>query len=118
MAQRIHQFTRAFAYFAAIATGILSLHCSSEEERPPPYTRAPIDAPRSCGELFTNGVLVGQEIMIDGKRAGCAARNLECALEGSPEFSGRCDGGKSGAICGGNVWHFQCSAPADAGTDT
>jgi hypothetical protein len=114
VAKRSH-VGRSFVYLAAVAG--VSLGCSSEDERPPPYVSPAIDDPRSCFELRANGVLTGSEFSIDGARANCAAEGLECTLRESAGFSGLCDAGESAAICRSHVWRFACVTSGDAGTD-
>jgi hypothetical protein len=116
LAKRPRRATGCLARFAALTLGLASAQCSSHDERPPPYVHPGIGEPRRCSDLITRGSLAGSELFVDGERARCAAANLECALEGTPEFSGRCDGGFASAFCSNNVWRFSCTAPADAGS--
>jgi hypothetical protein len=109
--------TGLLACVAAFALSAGATHCSSENERPPPYVHPGIGEPRSCSELVTRGSLAGSEIHVDGERARCAVANLECTLEGTPEFSLRCDSGKASAFCSSNVWRFSCRTLADAGIE-
>jgi hypothetical protein len=106
---------RSFVYLVAVAG--VSLGCSSEDERPPPYVSPAIDDPKSCFDLRASGVLAGSEFRIEGERANCADEGLECTLRELPDFSGLCDAGQSAAICRTHVWRFACVASGDAGTD-
>jgi hypothetical protein len=109
--------TGLLACAAAFALGAGSTRCSSDDERPPPYVHPGIDEPRSCSELVTRGSLDGSEIHVDGERAHCAVADLECVLEGTLEFSLRCDAGKASAFCSANVWRFSCGSLTDAGIE-
>ena len=117
MAKRPRNAIGFLLRFAALGLGAASAHCSSNEERPPPYVHPGIDEPRSCSEVATLGSLDGGEILVDGERAHCAVANLECPLEGTLEFSGRCDGGSARAFCKSNDWRFSCVSAPDGGIE-
>ena len=102
-------------YPAVFAVAVLAVQCSSEEDRPPPYARPPLENPRSCLDLRASARLSGSELRIDGKRVNCAAEGLECSLSGSSEVAGRCDGGGASAFCEDAIWRFRCDTPGDPG---
>jgi hypothetical protein len=117
LAKRRRNAIGSLVRFAALGLSVASAHCSSDEERPPPYVHPGIDEPRSCTEVATRGSLAGSEILVDGQRAHCAVENLECPLEGTLEFSGRCDGGSARAFCRSNDWRFSCVRATDGGIE-
>jgi hypothetical protein len=88
---------------------LAALACSSESERPAPYTaqgKGPENL-RTCRDIQP-GSLMENEVWIEGARAGCVAEGLICPLGPAFQLGGSCHAGGASAHCVGQRWVLYC----------